>query len=155
MDFIKYLKFALMILFLISCQSKKTQKENIEKKVTAENLKIELDLVKSIWASNGIHGLQGDSLIFVSEKHVRYYMGEISWDFDSDYRISNDTLTIKTITAAFEMNDVSGLKPDLIQNYVITKDSLILISLKNKIWDKWEYADIDRINKIPNYYRLK
>jgi len=102
-----------MVLLLISCQSKKTKEVHIEKKDSKENQKVEFDLVKSIWKSEGIHGFQGDSLIFVTNNKVRYYLGEIDWDFDSDYRISNDTLTIRTITAAFEMNDLSGLKPDL------------------------------------------
>lgn len=82
-------------------------------------------------------------------------MGELGWNFDSEYTILGDTLTVLTITIAFEVDDISGYKPDLIQKYKISKDALTLIYLANFRNNKWVEADKDRYDNIKNFKRIK
>ena len=82
-------------------------------------------------------------------------MGEISWYFDSKYKIKKDTLIIETVTAAFEVNDITGLKPDLMQKYCVKNDSLKLVYLGNWRSDKWVEASQDRFNNINDFNKIE
>jgi len=151
----KAFNFGFLIFIMMSCQTKKTEKARFMDKTVPEKQEKKINLEKTVWASNGIYSPEGDSLIFKSDKKVRLYLGDLGFDFDSEYKISNDTLIIETILAAFEMNNISGLKPDLIQKYLITKDSLQLLYLANRRNNKWEKADTNRVKQISNYYKIK
>jgi hypothetical protein len=145
----------LIIFALASCQNKKAGRTYTTTTAMTEEPKKKLDLKGTSWASKSMHGLEGDSLIFETNKKVRLFLGELNWDFDSEYVVSNDTLTVKSILATFEMNDVNGLEPDLIEKFVITKDSLFLFYLANKRNNKWEKANSDRLKMIQNYHKIK
>lgn len=123
--------------------------------VTISKNESNFSLTNSIWYTEGYQYHQGDSLKFISEIDVNYYMGELGWEFGSKYEISRDTLTIQTICAAFEVNDISGYKPDLIQKYKIKKDSLSLIYLANYRNNQWIEADEKRYKMINNFKRIK
>jgi hypothetical protein len=112
-------------------------------------------LTNSIWYAKGDNFYQGDSLEFTSKTDVQYFMGELGWEFDSKYKISGDTLIIQTICAAFEVNDISGYKPDLIQKYQINKDSLILIYSANYRNNQWIEADEERYKMINGFKKIK
>ncbi len=112
--------------------------------------------VGTIWVSNGEDNyINGDTLSFKTDKIVEYFLGEISWIFDSEYLVKGDTLEILTKTVAFELENTDGIEPDLMQRYLIQQDSLILKYLANKRNNKWIKADNERMKRIKNFYKLK
>ena len=115
----------------------------------------EIELKGTKWYSAGQNNFLGDTLTFTSQDNVEYFLGELSWYFDSKYKIEKDTLIIVTVTAAFEVNDITGLKPDLIQKYCLTNDSLKLVYLGNWKGNKWVEASHDRYNNINDFKRIK
>jgi len=123
---------------------------------TNENIKLnELELIGIKWYSTGQNNIPGDTLTFTSQDNVEYFLGELSWTFDSKYKISNDTLIIETVTSAFEVKNITGLKPDLIQKYFVTNDSLKLIYLGNWRGNKWTEASQERYNNINDFRKIK
>jgi hypothetical protein len=114
----------------------------------------ELELNGTMWYRAGYRGFSGDSLVFTSDNDVRYYMGELSWTFDSKYKMKNDTLIIKTVSAAFEVDDITGLDPDLVQKYVVKEKSLSLVYQANYRKDKWVKVSEVQIGNSIDFQRL-
>lgn len=124
---------------------------------TIENSKYTTTLIGSTWYAKGFDDWKGDTLKFISEKEVNYFMSEISWEFQSKYEVKNDTIIVKTILAEFEVEDISGYSPSLIQKYILKNDSLILKYVANFNFNsnEWIEADKERIIMTNNYKRIK
>ncbi len=73
-------------------------------------------------------------------------MCELSWTFNSHYKFEGDTVTIRTVVAAFEVDDTIKLEPDLIQKYALLGDSMKLVYLANRRGRNFVEAD-------SNHYR--
>lgn len=114
-----------------------------------------LALTGTKWYSIGHNSFSNDSMFFRSGDKVEYFLGELSYYFDSRYTIEKDTLTIETVLAAFELNDISGIKPDLLQKYLILGDTLKLIYLGNKRENKWIEASRERYSNINDFNRIQ
>ena len=112
-------------------------------------------LVGTKWYSKGNYGMPGDTLNFVNEKRINYFLGEVGFEYNSEYKINGDTLTILTKTQALEVADVSKLKPNLKQNYIIEQDSLKLISLANKKNKIWKEASKNRYKRSNDFVKIK
>lgn len=139
----------ILILILISAIGKFSFQ-----KVT-DFMQIDESIVGTKWSSEGYNGLLGDSLFFINETDVKYFMGELAWVFDSKYEISTDTLIIQTVLVAFEIEDITGMNPDLIQKYTITGDSLILIYLANFRNNRWVDAEKERYKIVNNFWKIR
>ena len=113
------------------------------------------EIVGTKWYNDGYFTFPGDTLFFVNEKKVEYFLGELPWTYDSQYEIKKDTLIVKTVTAAFEVNDITGLEPDLIQKYIISADSLKLVYLANRRNGDFIEADPGRYKKISDFVKIK
>jgi hypothetical protein len=113
------------------------------------------NLVGTKWYSKGNYGMPGDTLNFVNEKRINYFMSEVGFEYSSEYKTYGDTLTILTKTQALEVNDVSKLKPNLKQKYLIKKDTLKLIYLANKKNKIWEEAGKNRYKRSSDFFRIK
>lgn len=112
-------------------------------------------IVGTKWYREGNNILPGDTLHFINETEVRYYMGELSRTFDSKYELNKDTVFIQTITAALEVNDVEGFEPDLIQKYLISGDSLKLLYLANRRRGEVIEASPNRYKRINDFVKIK
>ena len=117
--------------------------------------RIDSSLVGTKWYSEPNEIFSSDSLYFYSNDEVRYFMGELSWSFYSDYFVHEDTLTVKTVLDAFEMKDSSGIEPNLIQKYLISRDTLELIYLANKGNGEFIEADSSRYSMINDFIRIR
>ncbi|MGB3852672.1 MAG: hypothetical protein WA958_22095 [Tunicatimonas sp.] len=112
------------------------------------------EIVGTRWYSKTSH-LPNDSLFFISAHEVEYFMGELSWTFNSHYKFEGDTVTIWTIVAAFEMDDTIELEPDLIQKYILLGDSMKLVYLANRRGRNFVEADSNRYRLINDFVRIK
>ena len=87
----------------------RNKRDVLAKLNTYKFLKEQLNrLVDSRWISKGDQYSIGDSLFFKTTNEVEYFMGELYWIFNSEYKINNDTLEIKTKTVAFELDKTDG-----------------------------------------------
>jgi hypothetical protein len=153
--FVKYSTFFQIDKCLDSGGSWNYETGKCEYETQVEIKKNNLGLNGTKWYSKGLYNLPGDTLTFTSQSNVEYFLGELSWTFDSQYEIKHDTLTIETITSSFEVNDVSGLKPDLKQKYLVTTDFLKLIYLGNLRENKWIEATQERYKNISDFRKYE
>lgn len=113
-------------------------------------------IIGSKWYSKGYRIFAGDTLTFVSDREVENYSGELSWTFDSKYKISGDTIIISTITSAFELADVSDLKPELIEKYLYSPDSLTLVHSEHYNYQSESWVQSDSVVfEMGKYFRVK
>lgn len=114
-------------------------------------------LIGSKWYSKGYQIFDGDTLTFVSDRLVENYSGELTWTFDSEYEIDGDTIIISTKTSAFELADVSDLKPELIEKYLYSTDSLNLVHSQHYNYrsESWVESDSVVFEAKGVFFRVK
>jgi hypothetical protein len=114
-------------------------------------------LIGSKWYSKGYQIFDGDTLTFVSDHVVENYSGELTWTFDSEYEINGDTIIISTIISAFELADVSDLKPELIEKYLYSPDTLKLVHSHhyNYLSESWVESDSAVFEAKGEFFRVK
>lgn len=104
-----------------------------------------INLIGSKWYSKGYRIFAGDTLTFISNQDVENYSGELSWTFDSKYQVNGDTIIIATITSEFELADVSTLKPELIEKYFYSPDTLKLVHSQHYNYQSESWVESDSI----------
>lgn len=112
-------------------------------------------LIGTKWCARGYQSFPSDTLTFKAQNKVEYFMGELSWIFDSHFEQKGDTVIIETCTMAFEVADISGMKPDLLQKYLLKSNSMKLIYLANYRNNKWIVASHERYDFINDFKRVE
>lgn len=131
-----------MFCFIFNCYSQTSEKDD------------ENRLYNSVWyAESNLHS-DADSLRFISNKQVKYYLSELGADFISEYKIENNILTILTDLSSFESAESNWFSPNLKLRFKIHKDSLELIYLAN-FEKKWIEASEMRYQVLNNFKKKK
>lgn len=98
-----------MFCFIFNCYSQTSEKDD------------ENRLYNSVWyAESNLHP-DADSLRFISNKQVKYYLSELGADFISEYKIENNILTILTDLSSFESAESNWFSPNLKLRFKIIK----------------------------------
>ncbi len=74
------------------------------------------DLKGTTWTRTTNFGA-ADSLKFISEKDVQFYMNELDWTFNSTYSLNGNKCLVLTKLAELEVEFTEQLKPTLKQEY--------------------------------------